>query len=83
MKADIRTVQHDCPLVHTIIQMDLETAGCSYDKLVAFLVCMGTAALSAGDVIEVENAVDFEGNMHVLINVGEVSFGMMTPVQLA
>lgn len=73
MQAIERPVKEDGPLVDAIVKHDLEAAAGGDEKLVAFLMGMGSSGLSSRYVVCVEDTLYIERDIDVPVNRSDVT----------
>lgn len=73
MQAIERPVEKDSPLVDTVVEHDLEAATGGDEKLVAFLMGMGTSGLSSRNVVCIEDTLYIEWDIDVPVNRSDVA----------
>ena len=73
METEIGTVQLVPDLFATVVEQDVEAAGEGDDELMQVSVGMTAAFGAGGDVVEVIDAADGEGDVTIFLDEGEVA----------
>ena len=73
MQAIERPVEKDRPLVDAVVKHHLEATAGSDEKLVAFLMGMGSSGLSSRNVVCIEDTLYIERDIDVPVNRSDVA----------